>query len=90
MPGVGIKTEPQVLLATAFCSTFRIPGHLATYDAIAPVARRTAKTIPGSLRHEWTNRRLKNARSGSPGRRSLVKDELRPEISPKISCGQAS
>ncbi|SMX95722.1 Transposase IS116/IS110/IS902 family protein [Brevibacterium aurantiacum] len=42
MPGVGVKTASQILLAAGDFSEFKTVGHLAAYAGIAPVTRRSA------------------------------------------------
>src|SRR5699024_4425918 len=61
MPGVGIKTAAQVLLATGDMSAFPTAGHLAAYAGIAPVTRRSGTSIRGEFPARSGNKRLKNA-----------------------------
>jgi hypothetical protein len=49
MPGVGVKTASQILLAAGDFSTFRTAGHLAAYAGIAPVTRRSGTSIRRSV-----------------------------------------
>lgn len=61
MPGVGVKTAAQVLLAAGDMSAFPTPGHLAAYAGIAPVTRRSGTSIRGEFPARAGNKRLKNA-----------------------------
>lgn len=61
MPGVGIKTAANILLAVGDCSDFRSAGHLAAYAGIAPVTRRSGTSIRGEFPARSGNKRLKNA-----------------------------
>lgn len=61
MPGVGVKTATQILLAAGDFSAFRTPGHLAAYAGIAPVTRRSGTSIRGEFPARAGNKRLKNA-----------------------------
>lgn len=61
MPGVGIKTAANILLAVGDCSDFRSAGHLAAYAGIAPVTRRSGTSIRGEFPTRSGNKRLKNA-----------------------------
>ncbi|PCC52102.1 IS110 family transposase [Brevibacterium aurantiacum] len=61
MPGVGVKTASQILLAAGDFSAFRTPGHLAAYAGIAPVTRRSGTSIRGEFPSRAGNKRLKNA-----------------------------
>lgn len=61
MPGVGIKTAANILLAVGDCSDFRSAGHLAAYAGIAPVTRRSGTSIRGEFPAKSGNKRLKNA-----------------------------
>lgn len=61
MPGVGVKTAAQILLAAGGFSAFRTPGHLAAYAGIAPVTRRSGTSIRGEFPSQAGNKRLKNA-----------------------------
>src|SRR5699024_2058229 len=47
MPGVGVKTAAQILLAAGDMSASPTPGHLAAYAGIAPVTRRSGTSIRG-------------------------------------------
>ena len=61
MPGIGIKTAAQILLAIGDGSAFETPGHLAAYAGIAPVTRRSGTSIRGEFPARSGNKRLKNA-----------------------------
>ena len=61
MPGVGVKTASQILLAAGDFGAFRTPGHLAGYAGIAPVTRRSGTSIRGEFPSRSGNKRLKNA-----------------------------
>lgn len=61
MPGVGITTACQILLAVGDCSDFPTAGHLAAYAGIAPTTRRSATSIRGEFPARAGNKRLKNA-----------------------------
>ncbi|MFR9481206.1 IS110 family transposase [Corynebacterium amycolatum] len=61
MPGVGIKTAAQILLAIGDGSDFASAGHLAAYAGIAPVTRRSGSSIRGEFPARSGNKRLKNA-----------------------------
>lgn len=45
MPGIGIKTAAQILLAIGDGSAFETAGHLAAYAVVAPVTRRSGTSI---------------------------------------------
>lgn len=61
MPGVGIKTAAQILLAAGDLSAFPTPGHLAAYAGIAPITRRSGTSIRGEFPARAGNKKLKNA-----------------------------
>lgn len=61
MPGVGIKTASNILLAVGDCSDFASASHLAAYAGIAPVTRRSGTSIKGEFPARSGNKRLKNA-----------------------------
>ena len=61
MPGVGVKTASQILLAAGDFSAFKTAGHLAAYAGIAPVTRRSGTSIRGEFPSRAGNKRLKNA-----------------------------
>lgn len=61
MPGVGIKTAANILLAVGDCSDFPDAAHLAAYAGIAPVTRRSGTSIRGEFPARSGNKRLKNA-----------------------------
>lgn len=64
MPGVGTKTAATILLAIGDGSAFPTAGHLAAYAAyagIAPVTRRSGKSIRGEHPARSGNKQLKNA-----------------------------
>lgn len=61
MPGIGIKTAAQILLAIGDGSAFQTAGHLAAYAGIAPVTRRSGTSIRGEFPARSGNKRLKNA-----------------------------
>jgi transposase len=58
MPGIGIKTAAQILLAIGDGSAFETPGHLAAYAGIAPVTRRSGTSIRGEFPARSGNKRL--------------------------------
>lgn len=47
MPGIGIKTASNILLAVGDCSDFASASHLAAYAGIAPVTPRSGTSIKG-------------------------------------------
>ena len=61
MPGVGTKTAATILLAIGDGSAFPTAGHLAAYAGIAPVTRRSGKSIRGEHPARSGNKQLKNA-----------------------------
>ena len=61
MPGIGVKTATQILLAAGDFSSFATPGHLAAYAGVAPVTRRSGTSIRGEFPSRSGNKRLKNA-----------------------------
>ena len=61
MPGVGVKTASQILLAAGDFSAFKTAGHLAAYAGIAPVTRRPGKSTRSEFPSGAGNKRLKNA-----------------------------
>ncbi len=61
MPGVRTKTASTILLAIGDASTFPTAGHLAAYAGIAPVTRRSGKSIRGEHPARSGNKQLKNA-----------------------------
>ena len=61
MPGIGIKTAAQILLAIGDGTAFETAGHLAAYAGIAPVTRRSGTSIRGEFPARSGNKRLKNA-----------------------------
>jgi len=61
MPGVGTKTAATILLAIGDASGFPTAGHLAAYAGIAPVTRRSGKSIRGEHPARSGNKQLKNA-----------------------------
>lgn len=61
MPGVGTKTAATILLAVGDASSFPSAGHLAAYAGIAPVTRRSGKSIRGEHPARSGNKQLKNA-----------------------------
>ena len=61
MPGIGIKTAAQILMAVGDGTGFETPGHLAAYAGIAPVSRRSGTSIRGEFPARSGNKRLKNA-----------------------------
>lgn len=61
MPGIGLKTAAQILLAIGDGSAFQTPGHLAAYAGITPVTRRSGTSIRGEFPARSGNKRLKNA-----------------------------
>lgn len=61
MPGIGTKTATTILLAIGDASAFPTAGHLAAYAGIAPVTRRSGKSIRGEHPARSGNKQLKNA-----------------------------
>lgn len=61
MPGVGTKTAATILLAIGDGSAFPTAAHLAAYAGIAPVTRRSGKSIRGEHPARSGNKQLKNA-----------------------------
>lgn len=61
MPGIGTKTAANILLAIGDGSSFPSAAHLAAYAGIAPVTRRSGKSIRGEHPARSGNKRLKNA-----------------------------
>ena len=61
MPGVGIKTPSNILLAVGDCSDFADAAHLAAYAGIAPITRRSGTSIRGEFPARAGNKRLKYA-----------------------------
>ncbi|MCO6659694.1 IS110 family transposase [Cutibacterium avidum] len=61
MPGIGLKTAAQILLAIGDGSAFQTPGHLAAYAGITPVTRRSGTSIRSEFPARSGNKRLKNA-----------------------------
>lgn len=61
MPGVGVKTASQILLAAGDFSTFQSAAHLAAYAGIAPVTRRSGTSIRGEFPSRAGNKKLKSA-----------------------------
>ncbi|WP_171042495.1 IS110 family transposase [Sinomonas gamaensis] len=61
MPGVGTKTATTILLAIGDASAFPTAAHLAAYAGIAPVTRRSGKSIRGEHPARSGNKQLKNA-----------------------------
>lgn len=61
MPGIGIKTAAQILLAIGDGTAFPSASHLAAYAGIAPVTRRSGTSIHGEFPARAGNKRLKNA-----------------------------
>lgn len=61
MPGVGTKTAATILLAIGDASAFPTAGHLAAYAGIAPVTRRSGKSIRSEHPARSGNKQLKNA-----------------------------
>jgi transposase len=59
MPGIGIKTASNILLAVGDCSDFASASHLAAYAGIAPVTRRGGTSIKGEFPSRSGNKRLK-------------------------------
>lgn len=61
MPGIGTKTAATILLAIGDGTGFPDAGHLAAYAGIAPVTRRSGKSIRGEHPARSGNKQLKNA-----------------------------
>ncbi|QPZ37590.1 IS110 family transposase [Paramicrobacterium chengjingii] len=61
MLGIGTKTAATILLTIGDGSTFPTAGHLAAYAGIAPVTRRSGKSIRGEHPARSGNKQLKNA-----------------------------
>lgn len=60
MPGVGVRTATRILTEVVG-KDFPTSGHLAAYAGLAPVTRRSGKTIRGEHAPRGGNRRLKRA-----------------------------
>lgn len=52
MPGVGVKTAAQILLAAGDMSAFPTPGHLAAFAGIAPVTCRYRRPMTSGTLYE--------------------------------------
>lgn len=61
MPGEGVKTAATILLTIGDGSGFASAEHLAAYAGIAPVTRRSGKSIRGEHPARSGNKHLKNA-----------------------------
>lgn len=61
MPGFGVKTAAQILLAAGDLSALRTSEYLAAYAGIAPVPRRSGASIRGEFPYKAGNKREKNA-----------------------------
>lgn len=61
MPGIGIKTASNILLAVGDCSDFASASHLAAYAGVAPITRRSGTSIRGEFPARSGNKQLKNA-----------------------------
>lgn len=61
MPGVGVNTASQILLAAGDFTEFRTAGNLASYAVIVPVTRRSGTSIRGEFPSRAGNKRLKKA-----------------------------
>ena len=61
MPGVGIKTASNILLAVCDCSDFADAAHLAAYAGNAQITRRSGTSIRGEFPARAGNKRLKYA-----------------------------
>ena len=61
MPGVGVRTAARILLEVADIAAFPSPAHLAAYAGLAPVTRRSGKSIHGERSATACNRKLKHA-----------------------------
>ncbi len=61
MLGIGTKTAATILLTIGDGSTFPTAGHLVAYAGIAPVTRRSGKSIRGEHPARSGNKQLKNA-----------------------------
>ena len=60
MPGIGIETASNILLAVGDCSDFASASNLAAYAGIAPVTRRSGTSIKGEFPAGSGNKHLKN------------------------------
>ena len=60
MPGVGVRTATRILTEVVG-KDFPTSGHLAAYAGLAPVTRRSGKTIRGEHAPRGGNRRLKRS-----------------------------
>jgi len=61
MPGVGIRTAARLLLDIGDGSAFPTAGHLAAYAGLAPVTRRSGRSIHGEHPSRGGNKHLKRA-----------------------------
>ncbi|PID97457.1 MAG: hypothetical protein CSA83_02550 [Actinomycetales bacterium] len=61
MPGVGVKTAPQILVEVGDINRFESPAQFASYAGIAPVTRRSGSSIRAEFPSHHGNKRLKNA-----------------------------
>lgn len=59
MPGVGVRTAIQLLLTLGDGSAFRTAAHLASYAGLAPVTRKSGRSIRGEHPARRGNRDLK-------------------------------
>lgn len=60
MPGVGVRTATRILTEVVG-KDFPTPGHLAAYAGLAPVTRRSGRSIRGEHAPRGGNRRLKRS-----------------------------
>jgi len=75
MPGIGTKTAATIPLAIGNASDFPTAGHLTAYADIAPVTRRSSKSIRGEHPTRSGNKQLKNA----PLRSAWIASNCDPE-----------
>lgn len=78
MPGIGLKTAAQILLAIGDGSAFQTPGHLAAYAGITPVTRRSGTSIRSEFPARSGNKRLKTPCSTLPGSPRTTTRSRRP------------
>lgn len=61
MPGVGVRTAVKLLTIIGDGSAFPTAAHLAAYAGLAPVTRRSGRSIRGETRSHRGHRALKSA-----------------------------
>ena len=61
MPGVGVRTAARILLEVGDGSALPTSGHLAAFEGLAPVTRRSGTSIRGEHPPRGGNKQLKRA-----------------------------